>query len=525
MRALWSNLSVVSNFKISPRIKRLSASNLTSRTMVSTEDPELRDFVGFLESLKNYEKSGVPKGAGTDSSDGFDLSRMKRLLLRLNNPHFNYKVVHVTGTKGKGSTSAFLSSILRAGGYSVGCYSSPHILSIKERISCNGEPVSASTLNDLFYSIKPILDQSIEEENGALSHFEIFTGIAFSLFEKENVDIAVIEAGLGGTRDATNVIESSNLAASVITTIGEEHMAALGGSLESIAEAKSGIIKHGRPVVLGGPFIPHIEGILRSKAASMSSSVILASDTGSSSSIKGIINKNGIGLCQSCDIVIRKKGDDKPIVELGDVNLRMLGHHQLQNAVTATCVSLCLRDQGWGRVTDEAIRIGLENTRLLGRSQFLTPNEAETLQLLGATVLLDGAHTKESARALKEMIKKDFAEKRFVFVIAMASDKDHVSFAKELLSGLKPEAVVLTETDVAGGKVRSTESSVLKEAWIKAADELGLGFMKASENNSVFDSLKLAYKVLSDDKTGDSGMVMVTGSLHIVSSVLASLQH
>ncbi|CAA7058325.1 unnamed protein product [Microthlaspi erraticum] len=509
---------------------RISAASLTSNrnlsTMVSTEDPELRDFVGFLESLKNYEKSGVPKGAGTDSGEGFDLRRMRRLMLRLDNPHFNYKVVHVAGTKGKGSTSAFLSNILRAGGYSVACYSSPHILSIKERMSCNGVPVSAATLNDVFKSIKPILDQSIQEENGSLSHFEILTGIAFSLFAKQNVDIAVIEAGLGGARDATNIIESSNLAASVITTIGEEHLAALGGSLETIAEAKSGIIKHGRPVVLGGPFLPHIEDILRSKAASMSSPVILASDIGSNSSVKRIIDRNGVGLRQSCEIVIQNEKDDKPIVELGDVNLRMLGHHQLQNAVTATCVSLCLRDQGFGRVTDEAIRIGLENTRLLGRSQFLTPKEAEALQLPGATVLLDGAHTKDSARALKEMVKKDFAEKRLVFVVAMASDKDHVSFAKELLSGLTPEAVVLTEADIAGSKVRSTASSVLKESWTKAADELGSGSIKVSENKTVFGSLKLAYKILTDHITGDdSGMVIVTGSLHIVSSVLASLQH
>ncbi|KAL0737248.1 hypothetical protein Bca4012_013458 [Brassica carinata] len=527
MRALWSHLSIISNCKLPPTIRRPSAANMMiSNRNLSTEDPELRDFVGFLESLKNYEKSGVPKGAGTDSSEGFDLGRMKRLMLRLHNPHLQYKVVHVAGTKGKGSTSAFLSNVLRAGGYSVGCYSSPHILSIKERISCNGEPVSASTLNDLFYSVKPIIEQSIQDEDGSLSHFEIFTGIAFSLFAKENVDIAVIEAGLGGARDATNVIESSNLAASVITTIGEEHMAALGGSLESIAEAKSGITKHGRPVVLGGPFLPHIEDILRSKATSMSSPVVLASNIGSGSSIKGIIiNKNGAGLCQACDIVIQNEKDDKPIVEIGDVNLRMLGHHQLQNAVTATCVSLCLRDQGWSRVTDEAIRIGLENTRLLGRSQFLTPKEAEALQLPGATVLLDGAHTKESARALKEMIEKEFAEKRLVFVVAMASDKDHVSFAKELLSGVRPEAVVLTEADIAGGKVRSTACSVLKESWIKAADELGLGFMEASEDKTVFGSLKLAYEILKHNTNGEAGMVIVTGSLHIVSSVLASLQH
>lgn len=111
-----------------------------------------------------------------------------------------------------------------------------------------GEPVSAKTLNCLFLHIKKFFDQAMEHENGHISHFEIFTAMAFTLFAQENVDIAVIEAGLGGARDATNTISSSGLAASVITTIGEEHLAALGGSLESIAMAKSGIIKHGCPV-------------------------------------------------------------------------------------------------------------------------------------------------------------------------------------------------------------------------------------------------------------------------------------
>lgn len=151
--------------------------------------------------------------------------------------------------------------------------------------------------------------------------------------------------------------------------------------------------------------------------------------------------------------------------------------------------------------------------------------QLKTFGLRYQPLVCNSAHTKESARALKEMINQDFAEKKLVFVVAMASDKDHVSFAKELLSGLKPEAVVVTEADIGGGKVRSTACSVLKEAWIKAADELGSGFMEASENKTVFGSLKLASKILSDDTSSDSGMVIVTGSLHIVSSVLASLQH
>lgn len=256
-----------------------------------TEEPEPKEFIDYLDSLKNYEKLGVPKDAGTDSDDGLDLGRMRRLMDRLGNPQSKFKAVHVAGTKGKGSTAAYLSNILRAEGYSVGCYTSPHMMSIRERISLgqSGNPVSTKTLNKLFHMIKPKLDEAIQLENGSLTHFEVLTATAFTLMAEEKVDIAVIEAGLGGARDATNILCSSELAASVITTIGEEHLAALGGSLESIAVAKSGIIKYGRPVVLGGPFLSHVDRILRDKASVMCSPVVSASDAGIRTSIKGLI--------------------------------------------------------------------------------------------------------------------------------------------------------------------------------------------------------------------------------------------
>jgi folylpolyglutamate synthase/dihydrofolate synthase len=141
---------------------------------------------------------------------------------------------------------------MREQGYNVGCYTSPHLLTIRERISVgqSGGPVSAELLRDLFGHAKEAIGQSIESEDGALTHFEVFTALSYLLFSQENVDIAIVEAGLGGARDATNVIQSTELAASVITTVGKEHLAALGGSLQSIAVAKSGIIKQERPVML-----------------------------------------------------------------------------------------------------------------------------------------------------------------------------------------------------------------------------------------------------------------------------------
>ncbi|XP_071716336.1 dihydrofolate synthetase isoform X2 [Rutidosis leptorrhynchoides] len=404
--------------------------------LMSEQDSELKEFNDYLDNLKNHEKSGVPKGAGTDSDEGFDLGRMKRLMQSLGNPQSKYKAIHIAGTKGKGSTAAFMSNILRAEGYSVGCYTSPHIKTIRERITVGrqGDMVSAKAIKFLFKKIKVVLDKAVEFEMGHLSHFEVLTAVAFNLFAEENVDIAVIEAGLGGARDATNIISSSDLAASVITTIGEEHLAALGGSLENIATAKSGIIKHGRPVILGGPYISHIKLILQNKASSTCSPVINASDHGNKSIVKGITNISGVP-CQLSDIILDIKKDLQLSIELHDIKLRLLGLHQLQNAATATCAALCLRHQGW-RICDGSIRSGLESTKLLGRSQFLTSVEAEALGLPDTTILLDGAHTKESAKALVDMIQITYPDTKLAFVVAMASDKDHQAFARELLTGV-----------------------------------------------------------------------------------------
>ncbi|KAK3032943.1 hypothetical protein RJ639_036114 [Escallonia herrerae] len=462
----------------------------------SSEDPQLNEFMAYLDNLKNYEKTGVPAGAGTDSDDGFDLGRMNRLMASLGNPQSKFKSVHIAGTKGKGSTAAFLSNILRAEGYSVGCYTSPHVRTIRERMSLGrlGEPVSAKAINDIFQRVRMTIDHAVELEKGCISHFEVFTAITFSLFAEENVDIAIIEAGLGGTRDATNVISSSGLAASVITTIGEEHLAALGGSLESIAMAKSGIVKTGRPVrwfslhllgifvsaptspdinlVLGGPYLPHIERILRDKASSMCSPVVAASDPRNRCTIKGIHIVSGKP-CQSCDIVLQTERDLPLAIELCDVNLCMLGAHQLHNAAIATCAALCLR---W-RISDGSIRSGLEHTYLLGRNQILTCVEAEALGVPGATILLDGAHTKESAKALAYTIEMIFPRCAVVLVVAMASDKDHIAFARELLSVRRLEAVFFTEVSIAGGKSRTTPVSQLKSCWIQASREVGIDFL------------------------------------------------
>ncbi|XP_020251466.1 dihydrofolate synthetase isoform X2 [Asparagus officinalis] len=516
------------------------------------EDNKISDLLDYMERLKNYEKLSVPRGAGTDSEDGFDLGRMRRFLEQLGNPHYHFQAVHIAGTKGKGSTAAFLSNILRQGGYSVGCYTSPHLLTVRECISFGkkGGHISADALINLFHQTKEIIDQSIELENGSLTYFEVFTGLAFLAFFQEKVDIAVIEAGLGGARDATNVLRNTELAASVITSIGEEHLAALGGSLESIAVAKSGIIKHGCPVVIGGPFESHVEHIIRDKAHSMNSPVVSACDPGIKSAIKCFSREDGDPY-QTSDIRIQGRENLEMFVDLPDVKLRMLGNHQLQNAVTATCTALCLRNQGF-KISDKSIRAGLEQTTLPGRNQFLTRMEAETLGVSEASILIDGAHTEASAEGLSDVIRMTCPDGMFAFVVAMATDKDHLAFARKILTGPRPEIVLLTEVSIAGGKSRATPASILKDAWRRTAADLCLDFMDfgvideennlnklisctpasrdnkiiilaSCQNLSVCDSIKIADQLLKFRDRDKSRLIVVTGSLHIVSSTLAAV--
>ncbi|KAI9187319.1 hypothetical protein LWI28_026753 [Acer negundo] len=226
-------------------------------------------------------------------------------------------------------------------------------------------------------------------------------------------------------------------------------------------------------------------------------------------------------------------------IELLVVNLCMIGRFQLQNAVTAACTALCLRDQG-GRMSDESLRSGLENTCLVGRSQFLTSKDAEALGLPGMTILLDGAHTKESAKALVETMQMTFPQARLALVVAMASDKNHLAFAREFLSGRKLEAVFLTEAEVAGGKTRITSASLLRDHWIQASQELDINILHdrmaeyrelledqsinstmASEHRTVLAtedslavSMKFANQILKRRTRNQSGILVVTGSLH-----------
>ncbi|CAK9232102.1 unnamed protein product [Sphagnum troendelagicum] len=460
---------------------------LCEEASLSGDGVGVSQLLQFLDSLKNYEREGVPQGAGTDSDAGFDLQRMHRLLLHLGDPLSCYSVVHVAGTKGKGSTVAFISNILRSAGLSVGTYTSPHLTSIRERITAGktGDPISDEMLVELFSNLHANLEKAIAAEPGTLTHFEVLTALAFSHFAREKVDLAVVETGLGGARDATNVISAKGLAAAVIVGIGTEHLAALGGSLESIALAKSGIIKDGRPVVVGQQKDSTTKDIILKVAASKEAPVRAAFGSSAQCEIVEVCSGSDAPF-QICNFFLDDTSEIESRWEMKNVRLSALGAHQQENALTAISTVLSLRHQGWN-IPDSSIRAGLEATVIPGRFQILDQHKAQALGFSNARVILDGAHTEASANALACTLMEYFPTAKLALVVGMASDKDHFAFARSLLEEAQPHLVVTTRVSVAGSLERSTSGAELAQSWCQAAKSANMEVILQSVQQPFLD--------------------------------------
>ncbi len=288
----------------------------------------------------------------------------------LENPHEKFKSIHVAGTNGKGSSSHMLASILHEAGYKVGLYTSPHLKDFRERIKINGKPVSEKFVVEFIKNHKPFLEEH------ELSFFEMTVGMAFSYFANENVDIAVIEVGLGGRLDSTNIIIPE---VSLITNIGLDHTQFLGDTLEKIALEKAGIIKRGIPVVISETQ-PETEGIFNIMAAQ-----------------------------KGCKIVFADQ------VELGDYKTDLLGDYQRRNVKGVVAAIRALENF---QVVDEHIINGLQdcvkNTGILGRWQVLGENPK---------IICDTAHNKEGLKIVLEQIE-NLDPIKVHFVLGFVNDKN-----------------------------------------------------------------------------------------------------
>ena len=234
-------------------------------TVSGVRGPQIRNFraaLGYLDSVVNYET----QTRISYTTNNFGIARMNRLLAALGNPHRAFDSVHIAGTKGKGSTATMTAEMLRGAGYKVGLYTSPHVTSICERICVDGKMIPESTFAQMLREVAPA---ALSLKGASPTYFELLTAIAFAYFAKQKVEIAVVEAGMGGRLDATNVLTPKVCG---ITSISFDHAAQLGNTLELIAGEKAGIIKKGVPVV-SAPQVPAVQKVLAGAATERSAPI------------------------------------------------------------------------------------------------------------------------------------------------------------------------------------------------------------------------------------------------------------
>lgn len=335
------------------------------------------------------------------------LSRTQELLRLLGNPEREMKFIHVAGTNGKGSTCSMLNSILKAAGYKVGLYTSPYIVRFNERMCINGEPISDGELAELVSAIKP-LAESMEDKP---TEFELITAVAFLYFKRNNCDVVVLEVGMGGRLDSTNVIEQPVV--SVITGVALDHTSVLGSSVSKIAFEKAGIIKKCCPVVYGGSD-DEAFGVIAERSSECDSKLVRT---------------------RMDDIVVHRMGVDGTDFDYGDfknLHLSLCGSYQPENASTVLETVGVLNENGFD-ITLDNIKEGLSNVRWRARFELLAEDPA---------VIFDGSHNIQGVTAASESIKRFFNGK-VVMLMGVLADKDYRDMV-EILSPLAEKLFAVT---------------------------------------------------------------------------------
>ncbi|HHV61263.1 MAG TPA: bifunctional folylpolyglutamate synthase/dihydrofolate synthase [Firmicutes bacterium] len=415
------------------------------------------------------------------------LARIERLLEMLGNPHQGLRAIHIAGTNGKGSTAAIIDSILRASGYRVGLYTSPHLVSYTERIRVDGEAIPEIDVARIITRMMPMLEHIAgDRELGHPTEFEVSTALALAFFNERKVDMAVIEVGMGGRFDATNVITP---AVSVITHIDYDHTDRLGTTIRDIASEKAGIIKEGRPVVVA-PQHPEawevIEACCREKGSAVK---LVGRDV---TFCTGGFHATPLSPLdgQYCSI----KGEK---YTLGDLFLPLLGRHQVVNCATALGAVEVLADRGIA-TSEEAIRQGIEATRWPGRMEVVQRDPV---------VILDGAHNLDGiarlVEGLHEFRAKGLVPGRIKVVIGVSRDKPVVEMVRELASAADEFVATRARSSRLGGAE--------PEAIAQAARLLG----KPVEIE--MDSIEAVRRALTGAGPGD--FIVICGSLYLVGDV------
>lgn len=408
-----------------------------------------------MQSFKEYANSFQAKSR-------LGLESIGALCEKCGNPQKNLKFIHVAGTNGKGSVCAFLQCILTDAGFKTGKFISPNMIDVCERISIDGKNIAGEEMEELLASVEKAAKE-VEREKGAMpTQFEIWTAAAFIYFSRKNCDIVVLETGLGGRLDATNIIDAP--LCSVITKIDVDHTEYLGNSIEKIAAEKAGIIKCTSRVVTTPNQVKEALFVLEDTAKERGAEFILSKNTE---------NHTNIGMSEVFDLG-----------ELKGLKINLPGLHQTENAALAITAAQLLG------IDEEFIRTGLDKARNIGRFEKLSENPC---------VIFDGAHNLNGTKALVDAINRYFPDKNFSIIYAAMADKDIDASLKYLKDNGFCE-----RTQIFTVPVRNNPRA-------EKAEKLAEKFRKFGFNAVPYGNIGQAY----EDALKEQNIILICGSLYL----------
>ena len=428
--------------------------------------------------MKEFENNQWIAHYRTDQPH-FGLERMVELLALRDNPHLKLKVIHIGGTNGKGSTIAFLKNMLEKLGLRVGVFSSPYLIHYTEQISINGESIPEAKLETLMEYYQSLLEGEAAANLQGTTEFEIITAIAYDYFASEQVDVAIMEVGMGGLLDSTNVCQPILTG---ITTIGLDHVALLGNTLEAIAEQKAGIIKQG---------IPLVTGRIAPEALAVIDRIAEGKD------VPRLAYGANYQVRHKESVVTGEVFDYTSAVRQDRFQTGLLGLHQIENAGMAIALldTFCQED-GRELASNHLLAQALEETRWPGRLEVVSRDPL---------MILDGAHNPHAIKALLATLQERFADYRKEILFTCIKTKA-LEDMLDLLGDMPDTELTLTHFDDS----RATDESVLKEA-------------AKSRNLSYQDWQDFLEQKLTDKKEEKQTVRIVTGSLYFLSQVRAYL--
>ncbi|MEE2708112.1 MAG: folylpolyglutamate synthase/dihydrofolate synthase family protein [Gemmatimonadota bacterium] len=430
----------------------------------------------YLYSFVDYEKlpGAAPEARTLDLIEG--------LLEALDHPERRWPSVHVTGTKGKGSTAAMIASVVQKSGYGVGLYTSPHMVTYRERLVVNGQKISKKEFCRLIDKARTVLDVFVRDAETPPTFFDVWTALAFLYFAESGVDLAVVEVGLGGRLDSTNVLMPE---AAVITPIGLDHTDRLGTTLTEIAGEKAGIIKRGIPTIVG-PQEPEALAVIQEACVAMNSP----------------LTQVGEDLRYTIRHADRKRqvfDVESQTETYHDLDIPLMGSYQVTNAATAIGVVEILK-RGSLPIFSEAIAGGLQATRIPGRFQMVQENPC---------IILDGAHNVLSVQTLAQTLQTLFPERRIIIILSLQQDKDVAGVCGVLSSA--GDAFIVTSRQVVRKRQAEPESVA---ALLRASGK------PVTVTSTVREALDLAQTM-----AGPEGVVCVTGSFYLVGETIEVLHN